>query len=186
MNIAFPLTVGSNIGTTFTSFMASFGTGNIAGFEVAVAHLVFNVLGTLIWFPIPFMRNVPLAIAKFLGVQCARRRWIGFVYILNRYFIVPLVLIGLSLAGPAVFVGVTVPLFVIFIAWVIFEIVRRKRPAWLPLYMRVYPSAPPSPHWYCYSPFWCHAFCRERDTESPDDFEWIEITETRKSLVMLA
>eukprot|EP00854_Cymbomonas_tetramitiformis_P022587 gene22587-27263_t len=58
----FPLTLGANIGTCVTGLMsASVSTSNAtAAWQVALCHLCFNVLGILIWYPIPFMREIPL------------------------------------------------------------------------------------------------------------------------------
>merc|ERR550539_1990597 len=57
----FPFTVGANIGTTVTGILSALAGSNIAtGMTVAMSHLLFNLLGTLIWFPIPFMRRCPI------------------------------------------------------------------------------------------------------------------------------
>merc|ERR1719432_175333 len=60
----FPFTVGANIGTTITGILSALASSNIGiGMRVALAHLLFNIFGTLIWFPVPMIRNVPLAMA---------------------------------------------------------------------------------------------------------------------------
>jgi sodium-dependent phosphate cotransporter len=58
--------------------------------------LVFNVTGIIIWYPIPFMRNVPLHGARQLGK--ATRIWRGFplVYVLVVFLLIPAALMGLS------------------------------------------------------------------------------------------
>lgn len=91
-----PLTLGANIGTTVTALMASLVSDNIDSLQVALAHLFFNITGILIWYPIPFMRRVPLNGARRLGK--ATRIWRGFpiVYILVMFFVIPLCLWGLS------------------------------------------------------------------------------------------
>lgn len=66
---AFPVTIGSNLGTTCTSFLASLGADNLYGFQISLVHLLFNLIGMLVWFPLPFMRKVPLTLAKRLGVS---------------------------------------------------------------------------------------------------------------------
>ena len=91
----FPLTLGSNVGTTVTGILAALLNDNKA-MQVALAHTTFNVTGILIWYPIPFMRAVPLAIARFHGRTT--RVWKGypFFYILIAFFVVPLTLLGVS------------------------------------------------------------------------------------------
>ncbi len=92
----FPLTLGANIGTTVTALMASLVSDNVNSLQVALAHLMFNVTGILIWYPIPFMRRVPLTAARRIGK--ATRIWRGFtvVYILVMFILMPVVLWGLS------------------------------------------------------------------------------------------
>merc|ERR1719229_661406 len=55
-----PLTLGANIGTTFTGLMAALVSNKIDALQVALAHLFFNITGIIIFYPIPFMRKIPL------------------------------------------------------------------------------------------------------------------------------
>ena len=71
-----PLTLGANIGTTATALLASLVSESVNSLQVALAHLFFNITGILIWYPIPFMRNIPLGAARHLGT--ATRVWRGF------------------------------------------------------------------------------------------------------------
>jgi sodium-dependent phosphate cotransporter len=92
----YPLTLGANIGTTFTAIMAALVSDKITAMQTALAHLFFNISGILLWYPIPFMRRVPLNLARKLGKTT--RIWRGFpiVYIIVMFFIVPLILLGVS------------------------------------------------------------------------------------------
>lgn len=158
---AYPLTIGSNLGTTITGFLAAFGTNGLAGFEISLVHLLFNIAGTLIWFPVPWMRQWPLLLAKRLGEAAARRRYYGFMYIFGVFMLVPGVLLALSFAGNAAFFSV-VGICVFFIAvWAVYEYVRRKHNDKLPPSLQTYPRIPDSPSWHCWSPFYCHPWCRE-------------------------
>jgi len=91
-----PLTLGANIGTTITGLLASLVSGKVEALQVALAHLFFNLTGILIWYPIPFMRRVPLNGAKALGKWTTRSRLVPPIYILIAFFIIPLGLLGLS------------------------------------------------------------------------------------------
>ena len=71
-----PLTLGANIGTTVTALLAALVSDKIDSLQVALAHLCFNISGILIWYPIPFMRGIPLGAARSLGR--ATRIWRGF------------------------------------------------------------------------------------------------------------
>jgi sodium-dependent phosphate cotransporter len=72
----FPITLGANIGTTFTGLLASLVSDGTDALQVALCHLYFNIVGILIWYPIPFMRRIPLRMARALGK--ATRLWRGF------------------------------------------------------------------------------------------------------------
>jgi sodium-dependent phosphate cotransporter len=91
-----PLTLGANIGTTMTAIMAAMVSDGTGALQVALAHLFFNITGIIIWYPIPFMRRVPLAGARTLGK--ATRLWRGFplVYIFFVFIIIPAIFLGLS------------------------------------------------------------------------------------------
>jgi sodium-dependent phosphate cotransporter len=51
----FPYTLGANLGTTITAILASFATGNAVAITVALSHLVFNLLGIAVFYPLKFM-----------------------------------------------------------------------------------------------------------------------------------
>jgi sodium-dependent phosphate cotransporter len=91
----FPLTLGANIGTTVTAILAAL-LSTTEALQVALAHLFFNISGILIWYPIPFMRAIPLAAARQLGK--GTRIWKGFplLYIIVMFFFVPMLFLGLS------------------------------------------------------------------------------------------
>lgn len=92
----FPLTLGANIGTTFTALMAAMVSSKVESLQIALCHLFFNITGILIWYPVPFMRRVPLNGARRLGK--ATRIWRGFpvLYIILAFFVIPLIILGLS------------------------------------------------------------------------------------------
>ncbi|MEL6180510.1 MAG: Na/Pi symporter, partial [Myxococcota bacterium] len=92
----FPLTLGANIGTTVTALIASMASDSSTGLQIALCHLLFNILGILIWFPIPFMREVPLSMARKLGEVVAERRYMAVVYIAVVFFIIPFGILALD------------------------------------------------------------------------------------------
>ncbi len=91
-----PLTLGANIGTTFTGLLASLVSDNVDSLQVAICHLFFNITGIVIFYPWPRLRAIPLNAARALGKTT--RVWRGFpvVYILTVFLLIPLVLFGLS------------------------------------------------------------------------------------------
>merc|ERR1711953_931718 len=89
-----PLTLGANIGTTCTALIASLVSLKFGAVQIALVHLWFNILGILVWFPIPQMRAIPIYAATTLGMYASVYRWIPGVYILVMFVVVP----GLGLA----------------------------------------------------------------------------------------
>ncbi|XP_023251841.1 sodium-dependent phosphate transport protein 2A-like [Seriola lalandi dorsalis] len=131
---AYPLTLGSNIGTTATALLAALASpGNklAAAIQIALCHLFFNVFGILLWYPLPFMR-LPIRMACVLGERTAKYRWFAVLYLLLCFLLLPSLVLGLSLAGWRVMAGVGAPFLgvTIFIAMV--NILQARSPRHLP------------------------------------------------------
>jgi sodium-dependent phosphate cotransporter len=92
----FPLTLGANIGTTATALLASMVSTKPESVQIALCHLFFNVFGILVWFPIPRMREIPIAAAKQLGTFTRKYKGFPVFYILVAFVLVPGVLLGVS------------------------------------------------------------------------------------------
>jgi sodium-dependent phosphate cotransporter len=97
----FPITVGANIGTTVTALLASLavsGPNATAGLTIALVHLLFNVTGSIIILPVPFMRNIPLSAARGLANVATRsRRW-AMIYVIVLFYLIPAALVVISRA----------------------------------------------------------------------------------------
>ncbi len=65
----------------------------IAGLQIALVHLLFNVAGTLLFYPVPFLRRIPLHAARWLADQAIRRRGAVFVYLVVVFLVLPLTLL---------------------------------------------------------------------------------------------
>jgi sodium-dependent phosphate cotransporter len=98
----FPFVLGANIGTTITSLLAAlaFAAGGtlegIAALKVAFAHLSFNVLGTALFLPIRFLRNIPIRLAEALGRLAVVNRFYALGYLLTVFFVIPILVIVLT------------------------------------------------------------------------------------------
>ncbi|RKZ28868.1 hypothetical protein DRQ36_09805 [bacterium] len=89
----FPYTIGSNIGTTITAFLASLVTQSPGAITIAFVHLLFNISGATIWYP---LKRVPIWLANHTAGLISRRRWMAFLYIVVLFYGIPLVLIYLT------------------------------------------------------------------------------------------
>lgn len=135
----FPLTLGANIGTTVTGLLVAF-TADASKvhdtLQLALSHLFFNITGIIIWYPMPVLRRVPIRLAKFLGNTTADYRWFAVAYLIFLFFIVPLIVFGLSLAGWYVLLAVLAPVVILIVVIVIINVLQSRRPQWLPAGLR--------------------------------------------------
>lgn len=147
----YPLTLGANIGTTFTAILASLaqdGETLSDSMQVSMCHLFFNISGIILWYPIPVLRKLPIALAKRLGNTTAKYRWFAFLYLIVLFFGLPAAAFGLSSAGTWVLGGVLIPALVITIIIVIINVIQKKRPGCLPKRLRT----------WAFLPLCCHSF----------------------------
>lgn len=92
----YPYTLGANIGTTITAILASLVIGELAPVTVAFSHLLFNIIGIAVITGIPFLRLIPVKLAKALAAKSVERRWVPIVYVLLVFFIIPILLIFIT------------------------------------------------------------------------------------------
>ncbi|CAJ1945770.1 unnamed protein product [Cylindrotheca closterium] len=90
-----PLTLGANLGTTMTAILAALLSKPTA-MQVALAHLIFNMVGILIWYPLPAMRSVPLGAARRLGKATRMWRGMPILYLLVTFLVLPITILGIS------------------------------------------------------------------------------------------
>ncbi len=97
----FPYTLGANVGTTVTALLAALAAAGAAsspeeatmaaaGLAAAAAHLLFNCMGTAIFWP---LKIVPISMAKGFARVAVRRRPLVFVFVLGVFFVIPIVTI---------------------------------------------------------------------------------------------
>merc|ERR1712048_1322946 len=91
-----PLTLGANIGTTCTALIAACVDLKFNGVQIALAHLLFNIIGILVWFPVPYTRAIPLAAARTLGTYAANYRFLPPLYVLVAFIGLPGIFLGLA------------------------------------------------------------------------------------------
>lgn len=134
----YPLTLGSNIGTTTTGILASLAASSDRlkpALQIALCHLCFNITGILLFYPIPFMR-VPIRLAKIMGNTTAKYRWFAIFYVALMFFLFPMAVFGLSMAGTLV-MSIVCGIFAGFcLIVVIINVLQRKRRNWLPKVLR--------------------------------------------------
>ncbi|XP_016337584.1 sodium-dependent phosphate transport protein 2A-like [Sinocyclocheilus anshuiensis] len=193
---AYPLTLGSNIGTTATAILAALaspGDKLAAAFQVALCHFIFNVLGILLWYPVPLSR-LPIRMARFLGERTAKYRWFAVLYLILCFLLLPSIVFALSMAGWQVVVSICVPCVAVLLCIVVVNRLQLQKPHLLPWWLQTWDHLP----------LWMHSLkpmdkiitrvtlcCREtRNNDqrrtSPEDLPQLTECEAEKNLVPLA
>ncbi|WP_291725792.1 Na/Pi symporter [Bernardetia sp.] len=85
---AFPFVVGANIGTTLTTLLAALFKSE-AAITIAFVHILFNLIGALLFLALPFMRRIPIILSQRLGVAAMNNRSSGLAYLLIMFFVLP-------------------------------------------------------------------------------------------------
>jgi sodium-dependent phosphate cotransporter len=88
----YPYTLGANIGTTVTAMLAALGTASAPAVACALGHLLFNIYGTCIFWPLKF---VPISLAMGFAKMAARRRLIAVAFLIGFFFLLPITAIVL-------------------------------------------------------------------------------------------
>ncbi|XP_066469044.1 sodium-dependent phosphate transport protein 2A [Tiliqua scincoides] len=146
---AYPLTLGSNIGTTTTAILAALaspGDKLASAFQIALCHFFFNISGILLWYPLPCTR-LPIHMAKALGEHTAKYRWFAILYLIICFLLFPSLVFGLSMAGWQVLVGVGAPFLSLLACVVLINIMQSRSPSWLPGWLQSWD----------FLPYWLHS-----------------------------
>ena len=96
---AFPVTLGANIGTTVTAFLAALavsGPNAAAGLEIALVHLLFNLSGIVLVYPVAGIRQVPLRLARALTRAALRSRKMVVFWIAGLFYGIPTIVFLIS------------------------------------------------------------------------------------------
>lgn len=93
----YPIVLGANMGTAIQTVIGSMDKNGTDPLQVALVHLFFNVTGILIWYPLPWLREVPMYAARRLGRGAAIWRFFPLVYIAVAFLVGPLFLEMLTL-----------------------------------------------------------------------------------------
>jgi sodium-dependent phosphate cotransporter len=94
----YPVTIGANLGTTFTALFAAFaveGPDAKIGLQAAFVHLLYNVFSIIAIFVIPVLRPVPLWCAEHLASIAVSHKWIIATYLTTVFIALPALVIAL-------------------------------------------------------------------------------------------
>lgn len=92
----YPFTLGTNIGTCVTALLAATaisGAAAVPAMQIALVHLLFNVLGVIIIYGLPFLRPLPPAMAVWLADMAQKNKMYAALYMGGFFFGLPLLII---------------------------------------------------------------------------------------------
>jgi sodium-dependent phosphate cotransporter len=95
----YPITIGANIGTTVTAMLASLAvSGADAGpaRQIAFVHLIFNLLGTLVFYVPSSTRRWPVRLAEGLAEFAVNRKKWAVAYVFFVFYCLPAIIFFLS------------------------------------------------------------------------------------------
>lgn len=87
---AYPITLGANVGTTITALIASLAVLRPEGLTIALVHLLFNVVGIALIYPVPAVRLIPVRLAEWLAETAARKHRVVVAYTVTVFLLLPL------------------------------------------------------------------------------------------------
>ncbi len=93
----YPFTLGANIGTCITALLAAMaisGDSKVLALQIALSHLLYNVVGVLAFAAIPWLWSLPLRSASWLGDKVTLNRAWAAGYIFVVFFGLPGVVFG--------------------------------------------------------------------------------------------
>lgn len=88
----YPFTLGANIGTCITALLAATAvSGEFAVFalQIALVHLVFNIMATVVIYGIPFLRELPVKGADFISDAAVKNKAIVAAYLVTVFVALP-------------------------------------------------------------------------------------------------
>jgi solute carrier family 34 (sodium-dependent phosphate cotransporter) len=86
----YPVTLGANVGTTITALLAALAASSPESLTVALAHTTFNILGIVVLYGVPILRDLPIRAAEFLAEVAVARRSAAVAYVTVLFVVVPL------------------------------------------------------------------------------------------------
>merc|ERR1719453_1117842 len=135
----YPSVLGANIGTTVTGVLAALAADEsklALTLQVAYAHLLFNISGITIFYIFWPLRAIPLNAAKFLGNTTAKYRWFALAYLFLAFFLIPLIIFGISLGSNAASATIVILFALFFLGVGVVNWMQVHKPESLPAKLR--------------------------------------------------
>ncbi|KAK6032769.1 Na+/Pi-cotransporter, partial [Ostertagia ostertagi] len=141
----YPLILGANIGGSFSAVLAAL-TADGSRFEktlqMAVCLVMYNIIGTFMFYLIPWSRRLPIYMSTRLGEITDQYRWFIVVFILLFFVVIPAAVVGLTLLPDYVIIVCFSVIFVFVVLIVLITAMQRQCPRVLPSRLRSWQWTP--------------------------------------------
>ena len=94
----YPFTLGANMGTCVTALLAATavtGAEAAPALQIAMVHLLYNLLGVGVVYGVPWLRSLPMQGAEYLATVAAERPPLALAYIVLMFFGMPAICLGI-------------------------------------------------------------------------------------------
>ena len=95
----YPFTLGANIGTCITALIAATAVSGefaIVALQIALVHLLYNMLAVTVIYGVPMLRELPIKLAEGLAQRASEQKAYAFGYVAGVFFILPFSVILMS------------------------------------------------------------------------------------------
>ncbi|CAF4012481.1 unnamed protein product [Adineta steineri] len=152
----YELTIGANIGTTITAFLASLTQTGLffrQSIQIALIHFLFNLSGCILWYIFPYFRRIPIYLSYQIGHIVSKYRWFALLYLIINFFLFPLIILFLALIHWLVAILFLLCLFLLIIFILIINYFQKANPNKLPSILQSWSFLPRSLRSFSY---WDH------------------------------
>lgn len=88
----FPIVLGANFGTTLTALIAATASPTETlrfAVQIALVHLLFNVIGTTLVYPVSRVRQVPLDLSRWIAAVAVKSKLKALGYVVSLFYGLP-------------------------------------------------------------------------------------------------
>ncbi|CAF1323472.1 unnamed protein product [Adineta steineri] len=152
----YELTIGANIGTTITAFLASLTQTGLffrQSIQIALIHFLFNLSGCILWYIFPYFRRIPIYLSYQIGHIVSKYRWFALLYLIINFFLFPIIILFLALIHWLVAILFLLCLFLLIIFILIINYFQKANPNKLPSILQSWSFLPRSLRSFSY---WDH------------------------------
>ncbi|KAK7498899.1 hypothetical protein BaRGS_00009991 [Batillaria attramentaria] len=134
--IALGAQVGNSLLTLYIVYSSVLGYDCQRSMQIAVFHMLYAFLSVFIWYASPVLRKIPVQGAKDFGLASESHRFLPITYMLGKFVLLPLALVGLATFVFEVEVALFVLIYLLALFIIIMNVLQQRIPGRLPWRLR--------------------------------------------------